>query len=126
MRFVPRGTLRIEQHVTHAMSRGVSAGSRARCDALLEGVSPPPSPSAWTAYVVADAAMLEEGLTGTIKTGRPTRRVAVVVGGGFLALVLALAAFHRALRRRALEERDEAVLRAEVERMRVAASSRLP
>lgn len=120
VRFVPDSSLGIEQHLTHAVSRGVTGTSRSRSDDLLGG-SPSASPAIWTAYLVVDGPLAERGLTGTMNTGRPSRRAAFTVGAGFVTVVVALAALHRVLDRRARDERDEALLQAEVARMREAA-----
>lgn len=120
VRFVPDATLGIEQHLTHAVSRGVTASRRDQCDAFLGGTGST-SPAIWTAYLIADGPLAERGLFGTIHTGRPSRRAALAVGAGFAAVVAALLALHRLLDRRAREEHDEALLRSEVERMRAAA-----
>ena len=71
----------------------------------------------------ADGALAERGLTGTINTGRSSRRAAFTVAGGFVALIVALVGMHWILDRRARAEHDEAILRSEVERMRAAARS---
>lgn len=120
VRFVPDSSLGIEQHLTHAVSRGVTATSRARCDEIL-GATRSASPAIWTAHLVADGPLAKHGLTGTINTGRPSRRAAIIVAAGFVAVVVGLAAMHRVLDRRAREEHDETVLQAEVARMRQAA-----
>ena len=117
VRFVPDAALGIEQGLFFASSPGVQRRER---DALEHRLGlDVPSPAAWTAWVLADAELTRRGLSGTLRDGRPARSVALAVGAGFLAIVAALLIAHRALERRALRERDEATLAAELSQLRL-------
>lgn len=117
VRFVPDAALGIEQALFYASSRGVTRRERDALERRLSLEIPPPA--AWTAWVLADAELTRRGLTGSLRDGRPARSVALAVGAGFLAIVAALLIAYRALARRALHDRDEATLSAELSRLRL-------
>lgn len=117
-RFIPDPALGIEQYVGYSQSRSLLPSALERGTTLL-GTQRHPG----ELWLMPDSHLAKHGLRGTLRSGSPGKGVALASFAIFATAVGGLVIGYRALSRAAENAHTEALIAAELSRMRAAATS---